>query len=224
MFDVIAFLVQEYRDFSACPGPDDLARKLAAVGFEDDVIHDALDWLSSLLAQGAVPEVLAESRLPRILTQEEREGLPLEVQDFVLFLDRVAAVNNVQREQILDRRRRILFFPPGSVLALVRWAANEHGTVLSRLDILRTVERGAACQTVPTVTPGAEVLLHVDGWPKVERVLQLIDAIEARGIEAIDVSPDHWRHVHNRLTAGEAPRAYDAQQHRAFLLRRRIMP
>ena len=30
MFDVIAFLVQEYRDFSACPGPDDLARKLAA--------------------------------------------------------------------------------------------------------------------------------------------------------------------------------------------------
>ena len=129
-----------------------------------------------------------------------------------------------RREQILDRRRRILFFPPGSVFALVRWAANEHGTVLSRLDILRTVERNAACQTVPTVAPGAEVLLHVDGWPKVERVLQLIDAIEARGIEAIDVSPDHWRHVHNRLTAGETPRAYDAQQHRAFLLRRRIMP
>ena len=64
MFDVIAFLVQEYRDFSACPGPDDLARKLAAVGFEDDVIHDALDWLSSLLAQGAVPEVLAEAPAP----------------------------------------------------------------------------------------------------------------------------------------------------------------
>uniref|UniRef100_UPI0013D97BDF DUF2840 domain-containing protein n=1 Tax=Stenotrophomonas maltophilia TaxID=40324 RepID=UPI0013D97BDF len=42
-----------------------------------------------------------------------------------------------QREQILDRRRRILFFPPGNVLALVRWAANEHGTVVSRLDILR---------------------------------------------------------------------------------------
>ena len=72
--------------------------------------------------------------------------------------------------------------------------------------------------------PGGDILLRADGWPKVERVLQLIDAIEARGIEAIDVSPDHWRHVHNRLTAGEAPRAYDAQQHRAFLLRRRIMP
>ncbi|UIJ44896.1 DUF2840 domain-containing protein [Sphingomonas cannabina] len=127
-----------------------------------------------------------------------------------------------RREQILDRRRRILFFPPGSVLALVRWAANEHGTILSRLDILRTVERDAACQTVPTVTPGAEVLLHVDGWPKVERVLQLIDAIEARGIDPIEVSPAHWRHVHNRMTVGETPRAYDARQHRAFLLRRGI--
>ena len=56
----------------------------------------------------------------------------------------------------------------------------------SRLDILRTVECDAPCQTVPTVTPGAEVLLHVDGWPKVERMLQLIDAIEARGIDPIE--------------------------------------
>lgn len=127
-----------------------------------------------------------------------------------------------RREQILDRRRRILFFPPGSVLALVRWAANQHGTVLSRLDILRTVACDAPCQTVPTVTPGAEVLLHVDGWPKVERMLQLIDAIEARGIDPIEVSPDHWRHVHNRTTVGETPRAYGPRQHRAFLLRRAI--
>ncbi|ATQ55583.1 DUF2840 domain-containing protein [Paracoccus yeei] len=127
-----------------------------------------------------------------------------------------------RREQILDRRRRVLSFPPGSVLALVRWAANEHGTVVSRLDILRTVECDGPCQTVPTVTPGAEVLLHVDGWPKVERMLQLIDAIEARGIDPVEVSPDHWRHVHNRMTIGETPRAYGLRQHRAFLMRRQI--
>ena len=126
------------------------------------------------------------------------------------------------REQILDRRRRILFFPPGSIFALVRWAANEHGTVLSRLDILRAVEPAAPCQTMPTVTPGADILLRVDGWPKVERMLKLIDAIEARGIEPIEVSPDHWRHVHNRMTVGETPRAYGLRQHRAFLLREEI--
>jgi hypothetical protein len=152
---------------------------------------------------------------PEAFTQVELIWIEKQTEHWVRF-------GRERREQILDRRRRILFFPPGSVFALVRWAANEHGTVLSRLDILRTVERGAACQTVPTVTPGAEILLHVDGWPKVERVLQLIDAIEARGIDPMEVSPDHWRHVHNRLTVGARPRAYDMQQHRAFLLRREI--
>ena len=127
-------------------------------------------------------------------------------------------------EQILDRRRRVVSFAPDRVFAFVRWTSNDYGTALSRLDIVRAVGAGERCQTLPSVRPGGDILLRADGWPKVERVLQLIDAIEARGIEAIDVSPDHWRHVHNRLTAGEAPRAYDAQQHRAFLLRRRIMP
>jgi len=154
----------------------------------------------------------AAERPPEAFTQVELLWIEKQTEHWVRF----------GREQILDRRRRILFFPPGSVFALVRWAANEHGTVLSRLDILRTVDCDAACQTVPTVTPGAEVLLHVDGWQKVERVLQLIDAIEARGIDPIGVSPDHWRHVHNRMTVGETPRAYGLRQHRAFLLRREI--
>ena len=152
---------------------------------------------------------------PEDLTQVELVWIEKQTEHWVRF-------GRERREQILDRRRRILFFPPGSVLALVRWAGNEHGTVLSRLDILRTVGSGEPCQTIPTVMPGGDILLRADGWPKVERVLQLIDAIEARGIGAIDVSPDHWRHVHNRLTAGDAPRAYEAQHHRAFLLRRKI--
>jgi hypothetical protein len=126
------------------------------------------------------------------------------------------------REQVLDRRRRILFFAPDTIFALVRWAANEHGTVLSRLDILRAVHRGEPCQSVTTVTPGGDILLRVDGWPKAERVLQLIDRIEASGIDPAEVSPDHWRHVHNRLAAGETPRCYSSARHRAFLLARRI--
>ncbi|QNA82575.1 DUF2840 domain-containing protein [Sphingomonas sp. So64.6b] len=125
-------------------------------------------------------------------------------------------------EQILDRRRRVVSFAPNSVFAFVRWTSNDYGTALSRLDIVRAVHADERCQTLPFVQPGGDILLRADGWPKVEHVLQLIDAIEARGINPIAVSPDHWRHVHNRLTAGEAPRAYDAQQHRAFLLRREI--
>jgi hypothetical protein len=124
-------------------------------------------------------------------------------------------------EQILDRRRRVIGFPPRSVFALNRWAANEFGTIISRIDIVRTIGAGEPFQTLPFVRPGGDILLKIEGWPKVERVLQAIDAIEALGVDPVDVSPDHWRHVHNRLTAGEAPRAYSAEQHRAFLLRRR---
>jgi hypothetical protein len=34
--------------------------------------------------------------------------------------------------------------------------------------------------------------------------------------------PDHWRHVHNRLAAGEAPRRYSREQHWAWMLRKKI--
>ena len=55
-----------------------------------------------------------------------------------------------------------------------------------------------------------------------EESTRVLDAIERLGIDPAAVSPDHWRHVHNRMTAGEAPRAYGPRQHRAFLLRREI--
>ncbi len=125
-------------------------------------------------------------------------------------------------KQILDRRRLIVSFAPDSVFAFVRWTSNDYGTALSRLDIVRAVNAGERYQTLPFVRPGGDILLRADGWPKVERVLQIVDAIEARGIDPIDVSPDHWRHVHNRLTVGEAPGDYGVQQHRAFLLRQEV--
>nr|WP_317892355.1 DUF2840 domain-containing protein [uncultured Sphingomonas sp.] len=124
-------------------------------------------------------------------------------------------------EQILDRRRRVVSFRPNTVFAFVRWAANDFGTIISRIDIVRAVEPGEPYQTLPFVRPGGEILLRIDGWPKVEDVLRHVDAIEAIGIEADAVSPEHWRHVHNRMAAGHKPRAYTLDQHHAFLLRRR---
>jgi hypothetical protein len=124
-------------------------------------------------------------------------------------------------EQILDRRRRVVSFRPNTVFAFVRWAANDFGTIISRIDIVRAVEPGEPYQTLPFVRPGGEILLRIDGWPKVEDVLRHVDAIEAIGIEADAVSPEHWRHVHNRMAAGHQPRTYTLDQHRAVLLRRR---
>ena len=104
-------------------------------------------------------------------------------------------------DEIVDRRRRIVRFRPGAIFAFVRWAANDYGTVVSRIDIVRAVGADEPLTTLPFVRPGGDILLKIDGWPKVERVLQIVDAIEAQGIDPAEVSPDHWRHVHNRLAA-----------------------
>lgn len=125
-------------------------------------------------------------------------------------------------ERILDRQRRVLSFAPGAVFAFVRWAANDHGTAVSRIDVLRAVGPHEAFSTVPFVTPGAEILLRLSGWPKVAQVLAAADQVEALGVAAEDACLDHWRHVHNRITAGDQPRAYALDRHRAWLLRRRI--
>lgn len=127
-------------------------------------------------------------------------------------------------EQILDRRRRVVGFAPNSLFAFVRWASNDYGTIISRIDIVRAIDHGEPYQTLPFARPGGDILLKIEGWPRVERVLQIIDAIEALGIDPAEVSPDHWRHVHNRLAADHEPRAYTAEHHRAFLLRRRTAP
>ena len=123
-------------------------------------------------------------------------------------------------EQILDRRRRILSFAPNSVFAYVRWAANDYGTVVSRIDILRAVAPDEPYSTVAYVRPGGEILLRISGWPKVERVLQAIDAVEALGVDPAEACPDHWRHVHNRLAADETPRPYARERHAAWIKRR----
>jgi hypothetical protein len=127
-------------------------------------------------------------------------------------------------QRTIDRRIRVVGFAPNSVFAFVRWASNEYGTVVSRVDILRAIGRGEPFQTAPFIRPGGDLLLKLHGWPKVERVLQLIDTIEALGIAPADAAPAYWRHVHNRLTAGAEPRPYTRDQHDAWLARRSIMP
>jgi len=125
---------------------------------------------------------------------------------------------------ILDRQRSVSNFKPGSIFGFVRWASNDYGTVSSRVDIVRTVSPGERFQTLPFVRPGGEILLRVDNWPTVERVLQVIDAIEALRINPTDVAPDYWRHLHNRLAAGHEPRRYTLEQHLAWAKRRGVTP
>ena len=126
-------------------------------------------------------------------------------------------------EVMIDRRRRRVAFADGP-FAFVRWAANRRGGVLSRIDIVATVPPGAACSSVPGVSPGGDILLRQSGWDRVRAVLCEIDAVEALGLDPVEVSPDHWRAVNNRLTAHRAPEPYTRLAHRAWVLRREMRP
>ena len=125
-------------------------------------------------------------------------------------------------ERLIDRRRRVVSFPPGAVFALVHWQAGEFGTTISQIAILRAVALGEAFTTVPFVAPGAEILLNISSWPRVQSVLAAIDAVEAIGVRAEAAAPDHWRHVGARVAVGAPPRLYDRRRHRAWLLRRSL--
>ncbi len=74
----------------------------------------------------------------------------------------------------------------------------------------------------PFVRPGGDILLKIEGWPKVSQVLAAIDATEAARVDPCDAAPDHWRHVANRIAAGQAPRLYTLERHHARLKRREI--
>jgi len=128
----------------------------------------------------------------------------------------------IAEEHVLDRQRRIVSFAPDSIFAFIRWASNDYGTVVSRIDILRAVRPGERYLTVPYVRPGGESLVRLSAWPKVEKVLHAIDAIEALEIDPADVAPEHWRHIHNRLSVGEQPRPYTRSRHQAWLYRRKV--
>jgi hypothetical protein len=162
-------------------------------------------------------DVRASPRRTVPLTHVELIWIEKQVEHWIRFGNRAG-------EQILDRRRSISSFAPGSIFAVVRWSSNDFGTVVSRIDILRAVVPDAPYQTLPFVRPGGEILLHIGGWAKVEQVLQRIDAIEALGVDPADAAPEYWRHLHNRLTVGHAPRAYTREQHDAWLKRQRIVP
>jgi len=149
------------------------------------------------------------------LTHVELTYLKKRIENWIRF-------GRIVERHAIDSQRRVVSFAPGSIFAFVRWASNDYGTVVSRIDILRAVRRGDRHMTVPFVRPGGVSLLRISGWPKVERALQAIDAVEAIGIDPAEAAPEHWQHVHNRLSVNEEPRRYTTTRHQAWLHRRKV--
>lgn len=149
------------------------------------------------------------------LTEVELTWIEGRLEQWIRF-GRIAA------ERILSRSTKRVAFRPGATFAFVRWTSNDYGTVHSSIEIATAVAAGAPYSTLPFVRPGADLLLRIDGWQKVQQVLQAIDAVEATGVDACDAAPDHWRHVGNRIAARMPFRPYGSDRHSAWLRRRAI--
>lgn len=117
----------------------------------------------------------------------------------------------------LDRWRRCAVFLPAAVFCRMCCESNGDGTTRWQLMVMQAGTSLDAVQRIPGVRPGARLLLHVEDEPKVREVLARIDAIETRGIAAIDVSPAYWRTLGNRLAARLPLPDYTATRHAAWL-------
>jgi len=127
-------------------------------------------------------------------------------------------------ERVTEPHRKTVTFPHASIFAVMRWAASDLGLTVARLEIMRGTATPSGDTRVPFVRPAVDLLMRVSGWSDVQRVIKLIEAIQAAGIDPSDVAPEYWLHVANRLAAGEQPRDYTRGRHMAWQLRRRVAP
>lgn len=104
MFDILVYLYETYYRPEACPEPEALAKKLCAVGFDEDEISDAIDWLAVLKLQ-TTPHLPAQplSSGFRIYVSQEITTLGQGAIGFIQFLESAKLINPQQREIIVER-------------------------------------------------------------------------------------------------------------------------
>ena len=127
MFEVLVYVYENYWQGDACPELHHLSRKLTAVGFEVDEIHDALVWLDGLNTaaqstqiylpaveagidaidiadKNANPGLQAQSSGSlRVYSVSEQEHLGAACLGFVSFLESSGVLPPHMREIVLDR-------------------------------------------------------------------------------------------------------------------------
>ncbi|MDP5238873.1 DUF494 domain-containing protein [Uliginosibacterium sp. 31-16] len=106
MIDILVYLFETYGYADACPDePEQLARKLAAVGFEEADIQEAIEWLGGLrLAAGQpAPQLPAGVGSIRVFTDFEFARLDVAARGFLAFLEAAGVIDLRRRELIIER-------------------------------------------------------------------------------------------------------------------------
>ncbi len=106
MYDILVYLFENYYTPQACPKADVLAHKLAAVGFEQEDIHEALGWLHGLAQSTerfAPIEYASASTSLRAYSDEEYHTLGSEAIGFITFLENSGVLRPALREILIER-------------------------------------------------------------------------------------------------------------------------
>ena len=135
----------------------------------------------------------------------------------------------IAEEKILDRRRRIVGFR--------RWAALGLSCAGRRTTSARSSPASTSCAQLRRENPtrrchssvravGRILAACINGWPKVdqESCRRSTRWKPPASILPATPAPGHWRHIRNRLTAGEQRRPYTLARHKAWPMRRSIAP
>ena len=108
MFDILVYLYETYYRPDACPNSEALVKKLSAVGFEEEEISKALDWLTELAVatdelSDQYPQQTAFSFGTRVYIDQEYETLGTPAIGFIQFLEAAKVINPIQREIVIER-------------------------------------------------------------------------------------------------------------------------
>lgn len=108
MFEVLAFVYENYLGGESCPEPAHLERKLSAVGFETDEIQDAMTWITGLTRAARPAELEPWLLQPhptsmRVYSAAEQKQLGMRCIGFLSFLESCQVLTAHMREVIIDR-------------------------------------------------------------------------------------------------------------------------
>ncbi len=105
MYDVLVYLFENCAAFQACRDADSITRQLAAAGFDDDEITDAIDWLRDLdqVTSDSVALRPPAAGAFRVYAGFEVGRLTARGIAFLAFLEGEGQLTPTQREIVIDR-------------------------------------------------------------------------------------------------------------------------
>ena len=141
MAEVIAFLIEHFQDFDACPPPEDLGRLLEDAGFDATEIGNTLMMLEVVLNSSEFAAEPLDSQSVRVYSNEETDNLPQEVMGLMQYLVSERAITYEQREIVIHALMHIpseeITVDTAKVLTLlVLWAHKSELPVLIGDDLM----------------------------------------------------------------------------------------